>query len=151
MADSGQTPIETTSEQALPTSVIIVIAVGAYLVLVVLILMIRQCLLAQGFCGECAPCGKEDGSQQCCDCWVATAEACNCCAYPNMRSCLDSICGPPDQRCTLNKCMKCESCQNNQCCGNEPICDCGACDCACNCQLPECENINCLCFELKMH
>ncbi|XP_077995917.1 uncharacterized protein LOC144449277 [Glandiceps talaboti] len=148
MADAGQTPVETTSEDALPTSVIVVIAIGGYLVLVCIILCIRQCLLAQGFCGECAPCGKEDGSQQCCDCWVSTAEACNCCAYPNLKSCLDSICGPPNNRCSCNSCMNCDACNNA--CGDNQMCDCGACDCACNCQTPECDEINCLCFKLNM-
>ena len=51
---------------------------------------------ARGICMACAPCGKEDGSLQCCDCWISCAEACNCCAYPNVKSCLDSLCGPPD-------------------------------------------------------
>ncbi len=27
---------------------------------------------------------------------------------------------------------------------------CGQCNCNCSCQVPECESINCLCFELKL-
>ncbi|XP_077868591.1 uncharacterized protein LOC144359223 [Saccoglossus kowalevskii] len=122
MSDPGQSSTTTESE-TLPTAVIVVVAIGAYLVLMVLLLIIRSCLQANGFCNECAPCGKEDGSQQCCDCWVATAEACNCCAYPNMKACLDSICGPANNKCTLANCVSCQACQDNQCCGNEPMCD----------------------------
>lgn len=27
---------------------------------------------------------------------------------------------------------------------------CGDCNCACNCQLPECNTINCICFEIHL-
>uniref|UniRef100_A0A8C6FLN8 Uncharacterized protein n=2 Tax=Artiodactyla TaxID=91561 RepID=A0A8C6FLN8_MOSMO len=27
---------------------------------------------------------------------------------------------------------------------------CPLCDCACACQLPDCQSLNCLCFEIKL-
>ncbi|XP_022093229.1 keratin-associated protein 17-1-like isoform X1 [Acanthaster planci] len=153
------------SEPALPVPVIVVLAVGGYLVLIVLLVVIRQFLVARGVCMACAPCGKEDGSLQCCDCWISCAEGCNCCAYPNVKSCLDSVCGPPDNRCSMTKCVSCQTCQNNTCCGDEASgfesccgtgdscsnqgCECAGCDCAC--QAPECDTIDCFCFKVNMH
>uniref|UniRef100_A0A673VD70 Uncharacterized protein n=1 Tax=Suricata suricatta TaxID=37032 RepID=A0A673VD70_SURSU len=29
-------------------------------------------------------------------------------------------------------------------------CCCPLCDCACACQLPDCQSLNCLCFEIKL-
>uniref|UniRef100_A0A8I5T9E9 Uncharacterized protein n=1 Tax=Pongo abelii TaxID=9601 RepID=A0A8I5T9E9_PONAB len=33
-----------------------------------------------------------------------------------------------------------------------PLCPrcCPLCDCACTCQLPDCQSLNCLCFEIKL-
>ncbi|XP_030847244.1 uncharacterized protein LOC757040 isoform X2 [Strongylocentrotus purpuratus] len=120
MADSVE---ETAAnELALPIPIIVVIAVGSYILVIVLILVIRQFLVARGICVECAPCGQEDGSLQCCDCWIALAESCNCCAYPNIKTCLDAVCGPATK--------------------------CAGMDCAC--QAPECESIDCLCFKIQL-
>ncbi|XP_033115321.1 keratin-associated protein 5-2-like isoform X2 [Anneissia japonica] len=122
MADSSNPTSSPTSTQ-LPVSIILVIAIGAYMLVIVALLLLRQFLVARGSCGECAPCGKEDGSFQCCDCWVSLAEACNCCAYPNRRSCLDSLCGPPS--------------------------NCGGCDFACKAPECECAEIDCCCFKMQ--
>ncbi|XP_033115327.1 keratin-associated protein 5-2-like isoform X3 [Anneissia japonica] len=122
MADSSNPTSSPTSTQ-LPVSIILVIAIGAYMLVIVALLLLRQFLVARGSCGECAPCGKEDGSFQCCDCWVSLAEACNCCAYPNRRSCLDSLCGPPSNRCTLTRCFSCAACESDECCGPDSGCN----------------------------
>ncbi|XP_072048082.1 uncharacterized protein [Amphiura filiformis] len=114
-----------------------------------ILVIIRQFLVSRGSCAECAPCGKEDGRMGCCDCWIAFAESCNCCAYPNMRTCLDSLCGPPDNRCSMEKCLNCQTCQGQGMCGEATGCECAGCDCAC--QNPECENIDCLCFKISLH
>ncbi|XP_071493461.1 uncharacterized protein [Diadema antillarum] len=134
------------SDPVLSVPVIVVIAIGSYLVVIVILLVIRQFLVARGVCVECAPCGREDGSLQCCDCWIALAEACNCCAYPNVKTCLDSVCGPASQACSVEKCMTCQACK--ACCENSGGCECGGMDCAC--QAPECESIDCLCFKIQM-
>ncbi|XP_033627586.1 keratin-associated protein 17-1-like isoform X2 [Asterias rubens] len=152
------------NELLLPVPVIVVLAVGGYLLLIVILLVVRQCLVARGICMACSPCGKEDGSLQCCDCWISCAEGCNCCAYPNTKSCLDSLCGPPDDRCSIAKCLSCQTCQNETCCGDDSSgfelcgggdtcsstgCECAGCDCAC--QAPECDTIDCFCFKINMH
>uniref|UniRef100_A0A8C4SL67 Uncharacterized protein n=1 Tax=Erpetoichthys calabaricus TaxID=27687 RepID=A0A8C4SL67_ERPCA len=62
-----------------------------------------------------------------CDCCLACAELCDC-KMPSLRSCLNGLC-PRSPDCT-------------DCC---PVCD-----CACTFQSPDCENCNCLCFEIKM-
>ncbi|XP_071945306.1 uncharacterized protein [Antedon mediterranea] len=123
MADASNPTSSPSNSTQLPVSVILVIAIGAYMVVIAALLVLRQFIVARGSCTECSPCGKDDGSFQCCDCWVSLAESCNCCAYPNRRSCLDSVCGPPSNRCTLTRCLSCDSCQNDECCGPDSGCN----------------------------
>eukprot|EP00058_Branchiostoma_floridae_P020374 XP_002605864.1 hypothetical protein BRAFLDRAFT_90817 [Branchiostoma floridae] len=123
---SSPTVTPAVSEPLLPTGAIVVIAVGGYVTLIVIALIIRQCLLSRGFCGECCSggcCSKDEEEAGCCECWMAFAECCNPNA-PSMKTCLDSMC--PRQK------------------------GCGDCDCACACQPPECETINFLCFEVRL-
>ncbi|XP_076801304.1 uncharacterized protein LOC143445846 isoform X2 [Clavelina lepadiformis] len=168
----------------------ILIAVGAYIVLIILILSIRQCLVqsysedykeilssasscccwcipalnasaicleenlvepvrkfcsksdsqARGICADCNCFGKSDEEDSCFDCFLACAQFCNC-DTPDLRSCCDSICGPR-RRCDFGDCATCD-------CGDGSCEGCSALQCACACQPPDCDQINCLCFEIK--
>ncbi|XP_028400401.1 uncharacterized protein LOC114523619 [Dendronephthya gigantea] len=140
-------------DDSLPTAGIIFIAIGAYIVIFTLGILIRQCLLARGLsiCPEwvhemcCTTCA-------CMSC-VGIAHCAELCDFnvPTKRSCLDCCC-PTKERCDEMFCC----CMNqlpggtlcDDCAG--PECQCGDCNCACNCQLPECNSINCICFEIQL-
>ncbi|XP_070571872.1 uncharacterized protein [Ptychodera flava] len=128
MEESEGSSITETSQSTLPTSAIILICIGAYLVLVCIVLLIRECLKENSCCRECTPCGKEDGNLQCCACWISMAAACNCCGYPNLSSCMDSLCGPRQDRCSCRNCLNCDTCEN-RCRDDFADCDCGVCVC----------------------
>uniref|UniRef100_A0A8C2IRT8 Uncharacterized protein n=1 Tax=Cyprinus carpio TaxID=7962 RepID=A0A8C2IRT8_CYPCA len=79
---------------------------------------------------------------QCSDCCVSfspceyclvCAQSCDC-RPPSLRSCLDYSCPSPNVSLMLNvsSCLKLDMW-----------------DCACTCQPPECDSINCFCFEIK--
>ncbi|XP_063157381.1 uncharacterized protein LOC134495708 [Candoia aspera] len=117
----------------LPLPAIVFLVVGSYLLLLILVLVLRQCLLARGFCANCCSCEKRSWPSMC-ECCMACAESCDC-ALPSPARCLDHCC----------------SCAN----GLEPgSCSfprlCPLCDCACTYQPPDCQNINCICFEIKL-
>jgi len=133
---------------------IVAIAVGGYLFLFAVVLIIRQCLLAKGkdlfppWLSEWCTCGCCCGTQAT-GCLQGCAESLNC-QYPNRKVILDNIC-PSKQWCdqTFCCCMssepggKClEDCQG-------PECGCGdMCNCQCQCQTPN--SINCICFEINL-
>ncbi|XP_042327687.1 uncharaterized LOC112694756 homolog isoform X3 [Sceloporus undulatus] len=131
----------------LPLPAIVFLVVGSYLLLLALVLVLRQCLLvtrgldgdslkeqkARGLCANCCSCEKRTWPNMC-ECCMACAESCDC-VLPSPARCLDRCC----------------SCTN----GWEPgTCSfprlCPLCDCACTYQPPDCQNINCICFEIKL-
>jgi len=145
------------SGQLLSTPAIVMIAVGGYMTVVIVALIIRQCLKSRGisicpdWLSEWCCCGGYQGERSACAaCFVSFAEMCDC-QTPSKKSCMDTIC-PTRQWCdkTFCCCMNaepggdmCQDCQG-------PACDCGACNCNCSCNLPECNSINCLCFEIGL-
>uniref|UniRef100_A0ABK0LW36 Uncharacterized LOC103691235 n=2 Tax=Rattus norvegicus TaxID=10116 RepID=A0ABK0LW36_RAT len=117
----------------LPTPAIVFIAVGIYLVLLGLVLLTRHCLLAQGCCTDCSsPCRKQ-GASETQDCCWSCAEACDF-PLPSPGHYLDACCPHPSEAGWAPRCPRC----------------CPLCDCACACQLPDCQSLNCLCFEIKL-
>ncbi|XP_076851798.1 uncharacterized protein LOC143503690 [Brachyhypopomus gauderio] len=78
----------------------------------------------------CHRCLRPQCSSQCADCCpgVSAFERCYVCAQscdcrpPNLHACLDHSCPSPS---------------------------CVVWDCACTCQPPECDSVNCICFEIK--
>ncbi|XP_049760066.1 keratin-associated protein 10-11 isoform X2 [Elephas maximus indicus] len=117
----------------LPIPAIVFIAVGVYLLLLGLVLLIRHCLLAQGCCTDCSsPCRKPSASERQDCCWTC-AEACDF-PLPSPALCLDACCPQPTEAGWAPHCPHC----------------CPLCDCACACQLPDCQSLNCLCFEIKL-
>ncbi|XP_042638160.1 uncharaterized LOC112694756 homolog [Orycteropus afer afer] len=117
----------------LPIPAIVFISVAIYLFLLGLVLLIRHFLLAQGCCPDCSsPCRKSgaSGPQDCC--WTC-AEACDF-PLPSPALCLDACCPPPSEAGWVPRCPHC----------------CPLCDCACACQIPDCQSLNCLCFEIKL-
>ncbi|XP_064649917.1 uncharacterized protein LOC135501622 isoform X2 [Lineus longissimus] len=146
------TPQTYNEDLDLPVAVIICIAVSCYVFVVIIALIIKQCLQSRGLCGECRLCGSED--QPCCECCISLGQACNCCQQPRVTSCLDRCC-PQRKNLCRNKQFDCIDIILCQCCsspapGKEPLCGCNNMSCSCGCTSPECENINCLCFELNM-
>lgn len=138
---------------ALPVAAIVCIAVGAYILLIILILIIRSILQSHGICSQaCNCCGKEN--QPCCQCCAVLSDTCNCVQSPNLSACLDSIC-PSRKRMDCADFITCQCCAdpNNQCCtccnSQEPLCDCGQCNCNCACTAPDCQDVNCLCFKIQ--
>ncbi|KAK2170268.1 hypothetical protein LSH36_3g00057 [Paralvinella palmiformis] len=111
-------PVNSTQQLALPLPAIICIAIGAYIVLIIIILLIRQLLLQRGMCayGQC--CGKE--GDPCCECCIACSESLNCCRSPNIEACLDSCC-PARRQMDCVDIIMCQCCAdpNNQCCGQQ--------------------------------
>lgn len=138
-------------EATFPVAAIVCIAIGGYVVLIVIVIIIRQVLLQRGMCREnCNWCGKE--GEPCCECCLSCAESANCCKSPNISACLDSIC-PARKQLSCTDIILCECCSNQDggCCGSEePLCDCGNFNCTPQCSLPECDSINCLCFSLQL-
>nr|XP_032641564.1 uncharaterized LOC112694756 homolog isoform X1 [Chelonoidis abingdonii] len=118
----------------LPLPAIVFITVAAYLLLLLLILALRHCLLARGLCADSCWCekGMLGGPSHCC---LACAKACDC-ATPSLTHCLDTCC-PRRQGWELSTCPPFLRC-------------CPLCDCACAYQPPDCQSINCICFEVKL-
>ncbi|XP_059888019.1 uncharacterized protein [Globicephala melas] len=117
----------------LPIPAIVVLAVGIYLLLLGLVLLTRHCLLAQGCCTDCSsPCRKQGASKPQDCCWTC-AEACDF-PLPSPAHYLDACCPQPAESDWAPRCPRC----------------CPLCDCACACQLPDCQSLNCLCFEIKL-
>lgn len=133
----------------LPVPAIVCIAIGAYIVLIVLILCIRQCLIQRGkLTDDCCNCCGKERECKCCDCWLAFAESCNCCSNPNLTTCLDQCC-PTRKKLTCADVILCQCCETGCCGSEEPLCQCGNCNFNCQCQSPECQDINCCCFQLQ--
>ncbi|CAK8676834.1 unnamed protein product [Clavelina lepadiformis] len=132
----------------------ILIAVGAYIVLIILILSIRQCLVARGICADCNCFGKSDEEDSCFDCFLACAQFCNC-DTPDLRSCCDSICGPR-RRCDFGDCATCD-CGDGSCelpCPEIacPDLSCPTCQCPeIHCEKPTCDEIICCCININLN
>lgn len=140
---------------SLPVAAVVCIVIGAYVLVIMLLLTVRSILVSGGACtGEsCAGCWQCGKQPCCCECSSSLAECCPSCESPAMsvNACLDSVC-PARQRMDVGDCVTCQCCAdpNNStcctsCCSDEPLCDCGECSCSCNCQTPECNEINCCC------
>ncbi|KAM9101008.1 uncharacterized protein LOC141563771 isoform X2 [Sminthopsis crassicaudata] len=128
--NSGRGPLVNVS---LPIPAIVFISVVAYLLLLGLVLLARRYLVEQDCCTDCrGPCRKTDthGPFECCQ---GCAEACDF-PLPNPTRCLDACCPQPMEAGWAPQCPRCF-----------PLCD-----CACACQLPDCQSLNCLCFEIKL-
>lgn len=130
----------------IPLPLIIIIAIGCYVFIIAVALIIRQCLQSRGVCGECGCCGKEE--DQTCQCCLVLGQTCNCFECRGVNATLNRCC--PHR--TQVDCVDIILCQ---CCspkspGKEPLCGVGNIACNCGCSAPECENVNCLCFELRM-
>uniref|UniRef100_A0A8D0DJQ3 Uncharacterized protein n=1 Tax=Salvator merianae TaxID=96440 RepID=A0A8D0DJQ3_SALMN len=81
---------------------------------------------ARGFCDSCCSCEKQSWPNMC-ECCLVCAESCNC-VLPSRNGCLDHCCS---WTCSVPRL-------------------CPLCDCACTYQPPDCQNINCICFEIKL-
>uniref|UniRef100_A0A5F8AGB2 Uncharacterized protein n=1 Tax=Macaca mulatta TaxID=9544 RepID=A0A5F8AGB2_MACMU len=89
--------------------------------------------LAQGCCADgSSPCRKQGASGPPDCCWTC-AEACDF-PLPSRAHFLDACCPQPTGADWAPRCPRC----------------CPLCDCACTCQLPDCQSLNCLCFEIKL-
>ncbi|XP_051001221.1 uncharacterized protein LOC127188908 [Acomys russatus] len=117
----------------LPIPAIVFIAVGIYLLLLGLVLLTRHCLLAQGCCTDCSSPCRNRGASETQDCCWSCAEACDF-PLPSPAHYLDACCPHPSGVGWAPRCPRC----------------CPLCDCACACQLPDCQSLNCLCFEIKL-
>jgi len=143
------TVVNTGSTQlAIPVPAIICIAIGAYLVLIIILLIIRSILISQGVCVKTCRCFGKEG-EPCCDtCCAELGDCCNCCASPSLTACLDSIC-PARQQMDCADIVTCQCCADNQCC---PCCDASQCDCGqcqCQCGSPDCNDVGCCCCKLQ--
>ncbi|XP_075773520.1 uncharacterized protein LOC142825558 isoform X2 [Pelodiscus sinensis] len=118
----------------LPLPAIVFITVAAYLLLLLLLLALRQCLLSRGLCADCCWCEKGVLGAPC-QCCVSCTEACDC-APSSLTRCLET-CWP-----------RCQGWEHAACL-SVPRC-CPLCDCACAYQPPDCQSINCICFEVKL-
>lgn len=176
MEDQTSKKIEVNVEQktGFPVAGIIVLAVGGYLILFAIILMIRKLCISKdqqfcpSWCAELFMCtgGCCAGPMPCCSC---LEETCNC-QYPNKRCFMDAIC-PSKQWCDdacccclsneaegkcscfdTNDCCTCCGLNCNECC---ECCDCTSCkecvkDCKCTC-CAQPETCDCCCFEIKLN
>uniref|UniRef100_V9LJQ2 Uncharacterized protein n=1 Tax=Callorhinchus milii TaxID=7868 RepID=V9LJQ2_CALMI len=109
----------------LSASAIVLITVVLYLLVLLLLLSLRHCLLTGGVCAQGCDWGEFSGCS-CRSCWVTCAEISNC-RVPTVNQCLDLWC-PRSRGCS---------------CGR-------GCECACAFQPPDCETLNCICFEIKL-
>lgn len=166
-------PPEKEEDDDFPIVAIVCVAIGVYLLIIMIVLIIRFCLQKRGVefmcCSDISWCGEL--GFRCDGCLQRFGELCNC-NLPTCTTCLDSICPTKEQcsqRCgmsdTCSWCSWPETCtccdfgdlscvcpcgDCNQCCADcegpsAPSCDC--CNCHCTVRLPECQDITCLCFE----
>lgn len=160
-----------TTTDGLPTGAIVIIAIGGYMIIFAIILLIRKCIINKG--GTCCPvwCSEICTCQNCCNndpntdgCCTSMARTCDG-NPPNKRQCMDSVC-PTKEWCddTFCCCFSkqpqgecCNFCNgggsNCDSCGGE-CCDCGECtdccgDCKCDC-CAQPESINCCCLEYSL-
>ncbi|KAI8783215.1 uncharacterized protein LOC106056159 [Biomphalaria glabrata] len=136
----NQTGIKTNSSgEEFPIAAIVCLAVGAYVAIVIIIIVIRYVLLKKGTCqSECCQ------GQDCCTCNVCVRlnAACPCCCTSNADSCLSKLCG---QRKRTN-CIDILFCN---CCGcTDGCCDCPSCGTICCRETNCCREITC-CREIK--
>lgn len=143
MVSSTVTPTSSTLNAQFPVAAIVIIAVGGYLVIMLIILSVRQCLTARGICVT------ESGKSCCADnetcekrCTEFCLMSCCDCQSPNCTACIDAMC-PKRRNMNFTDVVTCQACAR-RCCNDG--CQCGSCNCNCNC---DCQNINCLCFECK--
>ncbi|XP_059586386.1 keratin-associated protein 5-5 isoform X1 [Alligator mississippiensis] len=111
----------------LPLPALVLLAVAAYLLGLLLLLALRQGLLARGGCAE--RCGCEGAG-------LGAPPACCAAPLPSPFACLDACC-PRPHGWELGPCPPLPRC-------------CPLCDCACACQPPDCQSVNCICFEVKL-
>ncbi|XP_067930438.1 keratin-associated protein 5-4-like [Watersipora subatra] len=135
--------VQSETVKDIPIAAYVLIAVGAYAVVIATILMIRQCVLAKGLCGEC----RFNCCQGSCGQWCVEACHASCdCKSPTVTGCLDAIC-PQRRHMNFADAIMCRCCvEECGCC--EDGCQCG--DCNCNMGNCDCESINCLCCECKL-
>jgi len=128
-------PTQSSIPIELPIAAWFAIAIGAYSLIIVLILVIRQCALAKGLCGEC----RFNCCQGSCGEWCLEACRASCdCRSPSMTGCLDALC-PQRRNTNFADIAMCRCCPEQcDCCGGD------ACD-------GNCETINCLCCECTLN
>ncbi|KAG5263208.1 hypothetical protein AALO_G00283790 [Alosa alosa] len=127
---------------SLPLPAVLLVAVCAYMLVLWVALWSRHC-----FKVECGPdCCSCCGSVSVCDYCMLCAETWNC-TVPSLRMCLDASCPAP--ACPQCSCPQC-SCPDPSCpqC-SPPSWPCGNMDLSCTCQRPQCDMINCFCFEIR--
>jgi len=159
-------PSSKSNNEGFPTAAIVVIAVGGYLLLFSIGLIIRKCIISKNLscCPEwvkeqcrCQSCFTQTSSET--GCITQCASACNCVKYPNKQQCMDSCC-PTKQWCddTFCFCMskqpEGQCCKCDDCCGETNCNDCFDCpeckDCCDDCKFECCaqpETIDCCCLE----
>ncbi|KAM5152657.1 uncharacterized protein ACMZJ9_010781 isoform 2-T2 [Mantella aurantiaca] len=118
------------SDLSIPLPGIIFLAVSLYLVALLFLLLIHQCLQAQGCCPCCLGWQKV-GDWGVCDACESCAQSCDC-RVPTLTQCMDRCC-PSKPTCSG--------------CRDAPCCPCGF---ACVYQPPDCSIINCICCEIKL-
>ncbi|KAM4632623.1 uncharacterized protein O3C94_019154 [Discoglossus pictus] len=113
---------------SIPLPAAIFLAVSLYIIVLLFLLLLHQCLQARGCCPSCLGFQKV-GDLGLCDLCIRCAQLCDC-GFPSMTQCLDRCC-PSKPSCN---CLSC----------------CPLCDFACTYQPPDCNTINCICFEIKL-
>jgi len=127
---------------SVPIAAWVCIGIGAYAFVIALILIIRQCVLSKGVCGEC----RFNCCEGSCNQWCIEACQASCdCKSPSVTGCLDAVC-PQRRNVNVADIVTCRCCAD-QCACCDDGCSCGDCNCNFNC---DCENINCLCCECKL-
>ncbi|XP_063285142.1 uncharacterized protein LOC134571029 [Pelobates fuscus] len=121
----------TTTELAVPLPGVVFLAVSLYLIVLLFLLLLHQCLKARGCCPSCMG-WQRVGELGVCDMCVSCAQSCDC-RVPSVTRCMDSCC--PSKKC----------CGDCRCPSSCPLCD-----FACTYQPPDCNLINCICFEIKL-
>ncbi|XP_072272859.1 uncharacterized protein [Pyxicephalus adspersus] len=118
------------SDLSIPLPGIIFLSVSLYLIALIFLLLIHQCVQAQGCC-PCCMGWQKVGDWGFCDACESCAQACDC-KVPTVTQCMDNCC-PSKPTCT--------SCRDVSCC---------PCGFACVYQPPDCTIINCICCEIKL-
>ncbi|XP_068099911.1 uncharacterized protein [Hyperolius riggenbachi] len=118
------------SQLSIPIPGIIFLAVSIYIIVLIFILLVHQCLQARGCCPSCMGWQKV-GEFGFCDACESCAQSCDC-RVPSVTQCLDNCC--PSK-------PACSGCRDVSCC---------PCGFACIYQPPDCSIINCICCEIKL-
>ncbi|KAM9305376.1 uncharacterized protein PAF06_013923 [Gastrophryne carolinensis] len=134
---------------SIPLPGIILLAISAYIIVLLFLLLIHQCLRARGCCPSCMGWQKVGGLGLC-DACESCAQSCDC-RVPTVARCMDSCC-PSKPTCSCCHDVSCCPCEASCCPSDVSCCSCGfpSCPCDFSFKRPDCTTVNCIFCEMNL-